>query len=487
MKQQRIQNLDFNRKPSLRENQVKRIQGKHVVAALAVSLSLGVGISLFSLDAAATKSKTKLETPSNALVEKQLSLALSAPRALTAQPVTDAPSGIKPAVSEEKILTKNTEETAEANREVNLAWRTATVKNGDSLAKIFKREKLSARSLHYLMQNKDAKSFLLKIHPGEDVLLGVDESNELAAVTYEINSTDTLLLQKNGDQWESDIKVNPLEVHITQTHGTIKDSLYGAGKDAGLDDNLVMELAGIFGWDIDFALDLRNGDHFTVVYQQLYQDGEFIGNGNILAATFTNNGKTFNAIRYDFPQGHSEYFTEKGLSMRKAFLRSPVDFSRISSRFTLKRWHPTLHKYRAHRGVDYAAATGTPIKASGEGKVTFNGWKTGYGRVVFIKHGQRYTTVYAHMSRFKKGIKVGSRVRQGQTIGYVGSSGYATGPHLHYEFRVNGVHADPLRVKLPDAAPIAKKYKADFLEQAAPLLARLESYKEIQVALAEQQ
>jgi murein DD-endopeptidase MepM/ murein hydrolase activator NlpD len=237
---------------------------------------------------------------------------------------------------------------------------------------------------------------------------------------------------------------------------------------------MIMELAAIFGWDIDFALDIRRGDHFTVVYQEYYLEGKKVRDGDILAAEFTNQGKSYRAIRYVDADGNAGFYTPEGLSLRKAFLRTPVKFSRISSRFTLHRKHPILNRIRAHKGVDYAAPRGTPIRATGDGKVVFRGRKGGYGRTIVIQHGSKYSTLYGHMSRYNGKVKLGRRVRQGQVIGYVGSSGLATGPHLHYEFRIDGVHRNPLTVKLPVAEPIAKRYRDDFQKLATPLIAQLE-------------
>ena len=243
-----------------------------------------------------------------------------------------------------------------------------------------------------------------------------------------------------------------------------------------------MELAGIFGWDIDFVLDIRQGDQFTVLYEELYLDGENIGNGDILAAEFVNQGKKYQAIRYTDKGGKTDYYSLDGKSMRKAFLRSPVEFSRISSGFSLGRKHPILNKIRAHKGVDYAASRGTPIKATSNGKIVHQGNKGGYGKTIIIQHGTKYSTLYAHMSNYRKCLKQGSRVKQGQIIGYIGSSGLATGPHLHYEFRVNGVHRDPLRVKLPGAEPLDKQYIDDFMTKAESLVAQLDLVRGVQVA-----
>jgi murein DD-endopeptidase MepM/ murein hydrolase activator NlpD len=243
-----------------------------------------------------------------------------------------------------------------------------------------------------------------------------------------------------------------------------------------------MELANIFGWDIDFALDIRKGDRFTVLYEEMYVDGEDIGNGTILAAEFVNQGKRYHAVRYTDAGGKTDYYSLDGKSMRKAFLRTPVEFSRISSGFSLGRKHPILNKIRAHKGVDYAAATGTPIKVTGDGKIIFRGKKGGYGNTIIVQHGSKYSTLYAHMSKYRSGLTTGSRVKQGQIIGYIGSSGLATGPHLHYEFRVNDVHRDPLRVKLPGAEPLASKYREDFNKKAEALLAQLDLVRDVQLA-----
>jgi murein DD-endopeptidase MepM/ murein hydrolase activator NlpD len=218
------------------------------------------------------------------------------------------------------------------------------------------------------------------------------------------------------------------------------------------------------------------------MFEQHYLDGERLRDGKILAAEFTNQENTYRAVLFTDQEGSSQYYSEDGRSMRKAFLRSPVDFRRISSTFQRERYHPVLGKKRPHRGVDYAAATGTPVKAAGDGKVIFRGSKSGYGNTVELQHGGSIVTLYAHLSRFQKGVINGSRVRQGQIIGYVGQTGLATGPHLHYEFRINGTHRNPLTVKLPDAAPIQAEYKAEFMQQSQQLLAQLDLFKRTQVA-----
>jgi murein DD-endopeptidase MepM/ murein hydrolase activator NlpD len=249
-------------------------------------------------------------------------------------------------------------------------------------------------------------------------------------------------------------------------------------------DKLIIELADIFGYDIDFVQDIRVGDRYTVIYDDLYKDGKKLRAGDILAAEFVNQGQSLRAVRYTDPQGNSGYYAAGGQSLRKAFLRTPVDVFRISSNFSRARFHPVLNRFRAHLGTDYAAPVGTPIKATGDGRVTFIGWKGGYGRAVVLKHGSSYETLYGHMSRFRQGLGYGSRVQQGQVIGYVGSSGLATGPHLHYEFRINGVHRDPRKVVLPRASALPRQYVEHFRASSAPLLTQLDALNRSQVAQA---
>lgn len=354
-----------------------------------------------------------------------------------------------------------------------LSSKSVTVRSGDTLAAIFKREGFSARELHDIMQLGDLTSELKKIKPGEELGFSADMNGKLASLSYKSSVTETLRVTRNQEGFSADKEIRTPDIRVTHASSTIESSLYLSGQEAGLNDNMIMELAGIFGWDIDFALDIRKGDNFTVLYEEKYLDGQKIGYGDIVAAQFTNQGKSFEAVRFIDPEGERQYFTPEGKSMRKAFLRSPVDFRRISSRFTRERYHPVLGKKRPHRGVDYAAATGTPIKASGDGKIIFRGTKGGYGSTVVLQHGTQYTTLYAHLSSFKRGQRSGSYVKQGDIIGFVGSSGLATGPHLHYEFRVNGVHRNPLTVKFPDASPIDEKYREDFMSQTQPLLAQL--------------
>ncbi len=364
-------------------------------------------------------------------------------------------------------------------------WLEEKVERGESLSIIFSRLELSATLLHNIIHSSDEAATLAQIKAGETLRVQLDDEGQLLQLLYRRSPINSLKITPSTDGFKTEILTKRLERRISHLSATITNSLYGSATRAGLSDSLIMELANIFGWDIDFALEIRKGDQFSLIFEEEYLAGEHYRNGPILAAEFINRGQVFRAIRYVDGSDQADYFSPEGKSMRKAFLRAPVDFRRISSSFARERYHPVLGKKRPHRGVDYAAATGTPIKAAGNGRVVFRGRKGGYGRVVIIKHGQRYSTLYAHMSKYRSKINTGSRVRQGDTIGYVGMSGLATGPHLHYEFRVNGVHRNPVTVKLPEATPITKKYLADFRQQSRPLLAQLDVFSKALLARLE--
>lgn len=354
-------------------------------------------------------------------------------------------------------------------------WKTVIIQSGDTLASIFDQNDISATTTHAIATLNEQTKSLRYIQPGQKIHLLSDDEGRLRKMKYESDITRTLLIQRTEDQsFSSQIINSQLDAYPVYREGIIESSLFEAAAKSNIPESVIMDLAGIFGWDIDFSLDIRQGDRFGIVYNELYKDDVKIRNGRILAAEFVNNGKTYRAVYYTDPKGDGDYFDESGKSMRKAFLRSPVKFARVSSRFSNKRWHPVLSKWRSHKGVDYAAKRGTPIRASGDGKVIFVGTKGGYGRTIFIRHGGRYTTVYGHMNGFARGIRTGTKVKQEQIIGYVGSSGLATGPHLHYEFRVNGSHRNPLTVKLPEAKPVHPSYLAHFKEKTSVYLSMLQ-------------
>ena len=360
-----------------------------------------------------------------------------------------------------------------------------TVNTGDSLYLIFKRLGLPQRDLALMTGVKPLAKKLARIAPRQEIEFYVDTESRLTRLVHRLDRLRSLHVFREGDAFAFEEVVEPPEVAVATATGVIDTSLFEAGQHAGLSDGLIMQMAEIFGWDVDFALDIRAGDRFALVFEEQFKDGQKIGEGPIVAAEFTNRGRRIRAVRYIDPTGRADYFSPDGRSMRKAFLRTPVNFTRISSRFSFNRRHPILHKMRAHRGVDYVAPRGTAVKASGDGRVVFAGRNGGYGRTVVLRHGAVYTTVYAHLSRFSKGIRPGRRVEQGETIGYVGSTGLATGPHLHYEFRVRGVHRDPLRIELPQAASLAERYLDDFREKAKPLLAKLDLTARTAIATAD--
>ncbi len=366
-------------------------------------------------------------------------------------------------------------------------WHSATVKSGDTLARIAHRKGINAREIHQLMQTGKTINAITRIRPGESIRYQKNAAGELLALSYNLSETERLRVSKQDGKFNVSIADRPYEIHQNHASGRIENSMYGSAIKAGLSDSLVMEMANIFGYDIDFALDVRKGDSFNLVWDEYYRDGEKIKDGPILAAEFVNNGRTVRAVRFTDAQGRSDYYTPEGKSLRKAFLRSPVHFTRISSKFNPNRLHPIYKTKRPHRGVDYAAKTGTPIYAAGDGKVIFRGKQRGYGNVVIVQHGNKYNTLYAHMSKFNRKVRNGSRVKQGQTIGYVGQTGWATGPHLHYEFRVNGVHRNPLTVKLPTAQPLPKQYRKEFATTSQPLLAQLDILGRTQLALLQAQ
>lgn len=356
-----------------------------------------------------------------------------------------------------------------------------TIKRGDTLDQLFRRNDLSIGHLAMMLKLPEAAPHLKKLIPGDELTIEHDEGS-LVSLYRELDLTTALKITKEETGFSSELIDRPIEVRRKLANGRIENSLFESAMEAGIPDKTVMNLAGIFAWDVDFVLDIRNGDNYFILFEELYQEGEYIGDGEIIAAEFNNNGRMIQAIRFIDNDGRSDYFTPDGHSVRKAFVRAPVDFTRISSSFNPNRKHPILNTIRAHRGVDYAAPRGTPIKAAGDGKVIFRGVKNGYGNVVILQHGGNITTLYAHMSSFDRKAGINRRVVQGQTIGYVGRTGLATANHLHYEYRLNGVHRNPRTVNLPQAAPISDEYRDDFLSSVEPILNELLRYKRTQVA-----
>ena len=356
------------------------------------------------------------------------------------------------------------------------------IQSGDTLDRLFRKHNLDLGNLAAIVGLPEAGKHLRLLRPG-DAFRIEHNGGKLVSLYRELGLTNALLVSRGESGYFAEIVERQIEVQKRLAYGRIESSLFESAASAGMPDKLIMNLAGIFAWDVDFVLDIRKGDDYYILYEEIYQDGKFVTSGQIVAAEFNNNGRTFQAIRYVDKDGRADYFTPDGRSVRKAFIRAPVDFTRISSSFNPQRRHPILNTIRAHRGVDYAAPGGTPIKAAGDGKIKHRGRHGGYGNAVIIQHGGNITTLYAHMSKFHAAAKMNGRVRQGDVIGYVGATGLATAPHLHYEYRLNGVHRNPRTVQLPQAEPISEEYKADFLAAAEPILDELLQYKRTQLAL----
>ncbi|WP_417538992.1 peptidoglycan DD-metalloendopeptidase family protein [Marinobacter sp.] len=357
-----------------------------------------------------------------------------------------------------------------------LSWQTFDIKSGDTLSSLFKKAGFNDGTMLSVIHGEGEADKLQRLYAGETIRFAIGSEGELAAVELQRSRLETLKINIQEGIYTGQTEVREPEPKPAYASGTIDGSLYLAAREAGLNDRLTMELSGIFGWDIDFVYDVRKGDQFEVVYEELYLDGEKFSTGRILSARFVNRGEENIALLYTDSNGDSDYYTPDGKSMRKAFLRTPID-ARISSSFNLQRRHPVLDVVRPHEGTDYAAPPGSPIKAAGNGRVQFSGWKGGYGRTIVLKHGDNITTLYAHMSRIAEGMKNGARVKQGQTIGYVGSSGMVTGPHLHYEFRVNGSPRNSRTVKLPDAQPIPATEMARFKKHTEQQVAQFETFR----------
>lgn len=347
------------------------------------------------------------------------------------------------------------------------------IRRNDTLIKALRRHGMRGSDIAAIAALREKR--FRRLRPGQRLLADFDHEHKLQRLAYSLSVDRQLVISSNNGKLESRTEHIELERRSTYARGTIEDSLYQSSQRAGLNDRQIAQLVDMFGWDIDFALDVRKGDHFSAVYETLYRDGMAVGKGNVVAAEYINRGKSYRAIAFKDVSGQTQYFSPDGQSLRRSFLRSPVKFSRISSRFTRKRYHPVLKRWRAHKGVDYAAPTGTPIRTTAAGTVIFAGRKGGYGNTVIIRHGGQFSTLYAHMSRIYRGIRKGVTVKQGQSIGRVGKTGLASGPHLHYEFRVNDSHRNPLTYRFPASDPIDPSLRDAFLAEAEQRIAQLEA------------
>jgi murein DD-endopeptidase MepM/ murein hydrolase activator NlpD len=354
------------------------------------------------------------------------------------------------------------------------------VGRGDTLEILFRRHGLSIADLSAMSAVPEARDHLRRIRPGDEIHVTHAEGR-VATLRRELNEAELLSLTRTDTGFAASIEQRAIDIRTVGARGIIETSLFEAGVAAGMSDAVTMDMAYIFQWDIDFIQDVRVGDSFTVVYEELWRDGEKLRNGDIVAAEFINQGTTHRAARFRDSSGRSDYYTPDGRSVRKAFIRAPVEFTRISSNFNPNRRHPVLNTIRAHRGVDYAAPSGTPVIAAGDGKVLARGVDGGYGNAVVLQHGGNVTTLYGHLSRFGN-QRVGHRVKQGDVIGYVGRTGLATGPHLHYEYRVGGAHKNPRTVALPAADPVATEYRTDYEAAVSPLWRQLDLYHQAHLA-----
>ncbi len=363
-------------------------------------------------------------------------------------------------------------------------WREARIERGDTIASILQRLQIDDASAGQVLQRTSEARLLYRLIPGRTIRAHTTAAGQLLALRY-LNGTQLLKIDREGDALVVSEGAAEIETRLEMRSGEIRSSLFAATDVAGMKEAVAVQIAEVFSTDIDFHRDLRKGDRFAAVYEVQYHQGELVKTGRLLSAEFVNNGKTFQAVWFQNPDGEGGYYTPDGKNIRKAFLRSPLEFSRISSGFTMSRFHPVLQTWRAHKGVDYAAPTGTRVRATGDGIIEFVGRQGGYGNLVVLRHQSKYTTWYGHLSGFAPGMQKGKRIVQGDVIGFVGSTGVATGPHLHYEFRTNDVHQDPLRVAMPPAPPLAQQHRAAFDENARPLAERLALVRQVRTTAAQ--
>ena len=352
-------------------------------------------------------------------------------------------------------------------------WRNERVQRGDTVTELLRRMQVEDSSASKYLRSDQAAASFRQLAVGKSIQAETNADGNLLTLRYIDNKGNQVLIEKGISGLKSSIQPPLLERRLLMRTGEISSSLFAATDTIGLPETTAIQLAEIFGGDIDFHRDLRKGDKFSVVYEMNYSNGEPVRAGRIQAAEFINKGESYRVVYFKDNNGHGDYYTPDGKGRRKVFLRSPLEFSRISSGFSLSRFHPVLNKWRSHKGVDYAAARGTKVKVTADGTVSFVGRKGGYGNVVIVKHQSNHTTLYGHLSRFSNGLRLGQRVEQGDIIGFVGMTGLATGPHLHYEFMVNAQHRDPLRAISPDAAPLGYTQKLAFQEATRGLTVRL--------------
>ncbi|MHB8495764.1 MAG: peptidoglycan DD-metalloendopeptidase family protein [Casimicrobiaceae bacterium] len=387
--------------------------------------------------------------------------------------------GITPGTTLDTTPTRDVSRTLELPQIIAAAtaddryWHEERVRRGDTIGSLLARADVDDPEAMQFLRTDPAAGPLYLLRPGRALRVATDEDGKLVGLRFLASSGELFSVTRDAAGFHVNGDGEPSDVRVTLRTGEIQSSLFGAADAAGLPDAITLALVDVFAGDIDFYHDIRRGDRFSVIYEMRYVDGEPVASGRILAAEFDNRGVAHRAFLWRAPDGSESYYTDDGRSLRRAFLRSPVTFSRITSGFTHSRLDPYLHVWRAHTGTDFAAPIGTPVHATADGVVKFVGTQVGYGNVIMLRHDATYTSVYGHLSRFEPGLHDGERVHQGDTIGFVGMTGWATGPHLHYEMRVAGVPRDPMKVALPAAAPITPDEKSEFLADVAPLVGEL--------------
>ncbi len=386
----------------------------------------------------------------------------------------DQPVEIKPVI--EDIVLPEISRTTSAEQAASLPlWQAELIQRDDTISSLLSRLNIrNPEALDFLRRSPSANSLASQLRPGRTVYAKTDLNGNLIELLYQTDADSALHVSLGNSGYFAEQKPLAIENRTLVKSAVIQSSLFAATDAADIPDQIAIQIADIFSSEIDFHLDLRKGDHFSVVYDASFHDGELLKSGHVVAVEFVNQGKTYRAVQYRDHEGHVNYYTPEGKSLHKSFLRTPVEFSRISSGFSLARFHPVLQKWRAHKGVDYAAPIGTRIKSTADGTVAFVGTQNGYGNVVILNHAGGISTVYGHLSHFAPGLRLGKKVSQGDFIGQVGMSGMATGPHLHYEFRVHGEHRDPVKVALPAVAPLNRSELVHFLDLSKPLLSNLD-------------
>jgi murein DD-endopeptidase MepM/ murein hydrolase activator NlpD len=461
----------------------------HLLAASGIAALLSLALLVFpssDVEAKKTNLPLELETPADQLKQEQdaqnqpqaTEKSAASPFAQIEEPAED--SAVEP--EETAAAQPKTPAQPLVAAQKNATHREVIVAKGDTLSTLFSKVGLPAAAVHEVIASDKQAKLFSQLKNGQVLQFELSPEGNLKQLHSKLSDLESISLSRTDKGYTFTRDVSKPNLRTAYVHGVINSSLSQSAQRAGLSHTMTMDMAKIFGYDVDFAQDIRKGDEFDVIYEQKVVNGKTVSTGNILSARFTNRGKTYSAVRYTNKQGNTNYYTADGNSMRKAFIRTPVDFARISSMFSMGRKHPILNKIRAHKGVDYAAPRGTPIKATGDGKVILAGRRGGYGNTVIIQHGDTYRTLYGHMQGFAKGVQTGTSVKQGQVIGYIGTTGLSTGPHLHYEFQVNGVHVDPLGQKLPMADPIAKSEKQRFMQESQPLMARMDQEKATMLA-----